>query len=764
MHANVPTSIDMSTSAHTVHQYDFAYFQPFFYSECIIPPVHTSFGGFLDASLSFSVTLSQGVFFLCLRQGNVVTKHPHVTATVTAAPPNPPKPPPPPPPARPSPSPPPPGVPPPPPDLANGCFELYPIPSLSNGPEISTVLNLSPSAAASQCNAMPYCSSFAHFTPQGHPDVHVVFYRAGSLRQERSGYNLYTRTGACTPPSAPPPSPPPSLSPSPPPSPPHPPPPPIGNGCFEQVTPFVMTTGKDLHESIVYPTLAAAAAACALEYSCAVVVKHPIGEYTRSGGQVHQFTLHAEGVLLPTPGTIIYSKNTTCQMPHPPPLPPASPPPVVSCSELTTRANSRALPEPKWCYQLHANVYNCDHYHGTGTARITNFCYRAQPTDRFCSTLSQEVCVSPSPPPPTPPSPGNPRPSPPPPKPPPPKHPPSPTPHPPPPTPECSGGQVYTQSTVAIQPTCADPSPSQPVTIVSRCACPTGMLLHEGQCIDAISCPMVSPSPPPPPYPPSPSPPPPQQPLFSPPSTLPNCTAAQEEQNKEFCYNAEFGQSVCAMDGGFHCPERCGLCKRAFADPTESTTVGVQVGVDQTVDEFQPMPFRQKFADAMAISVNAIEIQVSAGSTIVDMTIATVEGTADAAQALQTKVAATLSDPSTAGNVLGVPVTSIASTVLAQSPYGPPPSPPLPSPPPLPRPPPSPPRPPPPESDDNSGLFGIILSSVAGALILALVAFVCFCMPRDRHAEQYRQALTSPPPAVVVYAESAVEVEYLKWK
>jgi hypothetical protein len=247
--------------------------------------------------------------------------------------------------------------------------------------------------------------------------------------------------------------------------------------------------------------------------------------------------------------------------------------------------------------------------------------------------------------------------------------------------------------------------------------------------------------------------------MFSPPATLPNCTSTQEAQNKAFCYNAEFGQAVCAMDNGIHCPERCGLCKRAFADPDESTTVSVQVAVDQTVDGFHPMPFRQKFADAMAISVNAIEMQVSAGSTIVDMTIATVEGTADAAQALQTKVAATLSDPSTAGSVLGVPVLSVASSVVAQAPYTPPPPP---SPPP---PPPSPPRPPPPpppaSDDDNSWLYAIIIASVAGALIVALVGFVCFCTPktesRDDSFAAYMQALN--PPAVVVYAESAMSLK-----
>lgn len=227
----------------------------------------------------------------------------------------------------------------------------------------------------------------------------------------------------------------------------------------------------------------------------------------------------------------------------------------------------------------------------------------------------------------------------------------------------------------------------------------------------------------------------------------------QETQNKEYCYNEEFGDAVCAFDDGIHCPERCGLCQRAFSDPERSTTVAVQVAVDQPIHEFQPLPFRQKFADAVAISVNAIEIKLSAGSTVVDMTLSTVSGSDADAQALSAKVTTAFPDASSAAATLGVPVLELTSAVVAASPTAPP------SPPPPPSPPQTPPPPPPSSGDDNSQLFVIILASTVGGLVLSVVAFVCFCMPRSNQ----RPAYTGPtaPPAVIVYAESAFQSKKL---
>ena len=225
---------------------------------------------------------------------------------------------------------------------------------------------------------------------------------------------------------------------------------------------------------------------------------------------------------------------------------------------------------------------------------------------------------------------------------------------------------------------------------------------------------------------------------------------------------------MCAFDNGIHCPERCGLCRRAFADPERSTTVAVQVAVDQPVHEFEPMQFRQKFADAVAISVNSIQMELSAGSTIVDMTLSTVSGSDADAQSLNAKIASTFPDASSAASTLGVPVLSLTSNVAAASPVAPPSPPsPEPSPPPIPSPPkpstpPPSPVPSPSSTDDgNSQLFAIALASVVGALVLAVVVFVCCCMRSEPKPQQSGYRAPLMPPAVVVYAESAFQSQTL---
>jgi len=240
----------------------------------------------------------------------------------------------------------------------------------------------------------------------------------------------------------------------------------------------------------------------------------------------------------------------------------------------------------------------------------------------------------------------------------------------------------------------------------------------------------------------------------------------QETQNQEYCYNSEFGDAVCAFDNGIHCPERCEKCQRVFSDPERSTSVKVQIAVDQPIHEFRPMPFRQRFADAVAISVNAIEIELSAGSTIVDMKLSTVSGSDADAQTLGTRVAQTFPDSASAGTTLGVPVLSLTSTVAAASPVAPPappaptPSPDAPPSPAAPSPDASPPPPSPASSDDdgNSTLFVIILASVAGALVLAVVVFVGCCMPGSNESQKPYSRPTAPP-AVIVYAESAFDAK-----
>jgi len=250
---------------------------------------------------------------------------------------------------------------------------------------------------------------------------------------------------------------------------------------------------------------------------------------------------------------------------------------------------------------------------------------------------------------------------------------------------------------------------------------------------------------------------------------LPDCTEAQEVQNEEYCYNPEFGQQVCVFDGGVHCPERCGLCKRRFADPETSATVQVAVDVDQPIHEFQPVSFRLAFANAVAISSNSIQMTLSAGSTVVDMKIATVSGAPDAAAALNTKVNTVLSNPSSASSALNVPVLSVTSTVVSAPPSHPPYSPPLhpPSASPLPPPHLGAPPPPPPKEEGGGGVsvVAIIIASVTGALIVAVVLFVCFCMPKDDKRRQFdgkgRPQSTYP---IIVYAETAWDKEAAAYK
>ena len=281
--------------------------------------------------------------------------------------------------------------------------------------------------------------------------------------------------------------------------------------------------------------------------------------------------------------------------------------------------------------------------------------------------------------------------------------------------------------------------------MIDRCACPGDQLWHLDECVNAVECPAASPSPPPPSPPPSPLSPPPRQPLLSPPSSLPICTAEQEAQNLDYCYDADFGQQVCVFDGGIHCPERCGLCARAFASFDRSTTVHVLVSVDEKIHEFEPTPFRQKFADALTISAASVDIELYEGSTNVDMRIATMEGTPAAADALYQKVQKVMPDSAAAEAILAVPVLKVSYEVVTASP-APPPSQPAP-----PRPPPS---PPPYLSEDNdTQLITILVSSVVGGLILSVIAFVVYCMPKK---PKYL-GMPSAPPSVIVYAESAFD-------
>ncbi|XP_013385650.1 zonadhesin isoform X2 [Lingula anatina] len=60
---------------------------------------------------------------------------------------------------------------------------------------------------------------------------------------------------------------------------------------------------------------------------------------------------------------------------------------------------------------------------------------------------------------------------------------------PPPPDSTCTGGRVFSECASPCDPTCEEPNPICATVCVGRCACPSGTLLHEGNCISNDACP-----------------------------------------------------------------------------------------------------------------------------------------------------------------------------------------------------------------------------------------------------------------------------------
>ena len=524
-----------------------------------------------------------------------------------------------------------------------------------------------------------------------------------------------------------------------------------------------MTEGEDLQEDVMFPTLANAADACLADHACASVVYHVAQSYERSDGAQHVYTLHRAGGTFSTMGTMVYQREASCTPPAPPPAPPGAPPPLFDCDDREGRSNARLLATPKWCYQLRKAQFNCSEFYATGLQMVTNFCYDAGGSSAFCETALAINCVSPPPP--------NPRAPPPDPRPPPNSPPPSP--------PDCEGGRRWRTGMPPIEATCSDPSPVQAQqngqngsngqVVVARCACPGDQLFdaHEsGRCVVASACPAAAPSPPPPPFPPPPSP---LPPLF-PRSTgdayaaLQPCTSLQEAQNNIYCYDPRFATQICDFDGGVHCPERCGLCRRQFADPSSSFSMRLVFVVDIAIEAFDVDAFSQKLADALAISAHQIATRLSTGSVVVETTIATVSGTEEDAVSLAATATQTFPSASAATATLGVPVSSapVASSVAANP--SPPPSPPAPPapPPPSPTPTPPPPTPSPDDAGSEDGEDGGVpmVATVVGVAVAGLVLVVVFFACTNRPNDDNRLPPYGFPPGsyapVVVYASSAV--------
>ena len=496
VYANTPTTLHIPISNLNAKEHDYAFWELSSHPACTIGPIHSSFGGFLTASISFTFTLAPGVYVLCLRQNNIIVRHSELTATAAlASPPN-------------SPPPSPPIVPP--PLLGGGCFDLAQSGIQSAG-FVITYAPTSLESAVEACRINPVCASVIQ-TDLEVGGFEYSLHRSGQLSQAQYDSVAYVKRSSCTPPSAPPPQPSPNPSPptpdSPKPSPPPPPgptPPPIGNGCFETLFPFKSTDGPLLYAETQFASLADAAQKCLDDYSCKSVIHH-------TDSSVNVYTLHKSGFQQTLYGAMLYQKSTAdvCTPPTPPPVPPQAPPPLFECEDRIGRENARLFATPKWCYQLLKSQYNCSKYYSVGSSLVTNICYDGEPSSLYCGTAVQITCVSPPPPSPQPP---------PPPPPPPPSTPP----------PACVNGTEFQIGAVKVQKTCAVPNPIQPTGTIDRCACPGDQVLHEMKCINTNACPSAEPSPPPLP---SKPPPPPVQPLFSPPQNMVACTTEQELQNK----------------------------------------------------------------------------------------------------------------------------------------------------------------------------------------------------------------------------------------
>jgi len=230
----------------------------------------------------------------------------------------------------------------------------------------------------------------------------------------------------------------------------------------------------------------------------------------------------------------------------------------------------------------------------------------------------------------------------------------------------------------------------------------------------------------------------------------------QELQNEAYCYNSQFTQQVCNFDEGVHCPERCGVCMRVFSNRV-TNIVRVSVRIEQDVHTFDPAAFRGVFADAVAVSSKSFQMRISTGSTVVELDISTVSGTPSAAYELNKNVLGSLPSPAAATAALNVPVLSVESSVVWDAPTLPP-QPPPPSPPPSHPPPPGTPQPPPPSSPETANhgsIIAIVVASISGALILAVVVFVCFCRPpKNTNPKEFTVKDQRP---IVVYAETAFD-------
>jgi hypothetical protein len=198
-----------------------------------------------------------------------------------------------------------------------------------------------------------------------------------------------------------------------------------------------------------------------------------------------------------------------------------------------------------------------------------------------------------------------------------------------------------------------------------------------------------------------------------------------------------------------HCPERCGLCRRTFANPASSHSVSARFVVSFAIELLDVDAFKQNLADSLGISAAQIKIELSIGifdyvqqAAVVDATLATVSGTQQAAVALASSVSQAFPDASSASATLGVPVQSSPVVAAVSS---------SPSTPPFPIPPPS--------TDDDGGGVSVI-ATIIGVSVAALIIAVLVFTFMNQYGELYRQYMGQIEPKqyapLVVYASSPI--------
>jgi hypothetical protein len=217
-----------------------------------------------------------------------------------------------------------------------------------------------------------------------------------------------------------------------------------------------------------------------------------------------------------------------------------------------------------------------------------------------------------------------------------------------------------------------------------------------------------------------------------------------------------FTSSICQFDNGLHCPERCGLCKRNFNRGRLASRIGINLKVAREMHSFNRARFRRRFADAIGISDAQLEVNIRAGSTIIEMEAVTVGGTMSEAEVIVSDIESTFTDMETSSVILEETLLSpITTRIINPPPASPPVAPPsAPPPPPTPATPATPPptpvatpgapsmptpttsnSPPPPKSDGESTqvpALAVVIASIAGAIILVIIALiVCFWLPNS---------------------------------